>query len=119
MNRTVLRPRTRMAAPLAARSPLGWLGGGPRYTACAADRREFSRLGSLYDRVVWVDRHVPSVRAAPSEGRAPSRSASKYKDPRSSRGGLLGGGSCLTDARRYFRIMTIGRIKGGCCWKPS
>lgn len=28
------------------------------------DWQEFSRLGSLYDRVVWMDRHVPS-RAAP------------------------------------------------------
>ena len=38
----------------------------PGCLACSGeDWREFSRLGSLYDRVLWMDRHVPD-RGAPS-----------------------------------------------------
>ncbi len=38
----------------------------PRCAACgSAELREFLRLGSLYDRVVWMDQHVPSASGAP------------------------------------------------------
>jgi hypothetical protein len=38
----------------------------PRCLACGgADWREFSWLGSLYDRVLWMERHVASRAAQP------------------------------------------------------
>ena len=54
----------------------------PPCVACTgADWREFFRLSSLHDRVVWMDQHVPSPRAAQSREELVAMPSQHRSDP--------------------------------------